>query len=410
MAGREIESFRRRVAAELHEDILPFWLEHCVDHEHGGFIGRMSNELSVDRQANKGLILNARLLWTFSTLCRSEIVGANDDSPLQLARRAYDYLEQHFWDDRFGGAFWQVDCRGALADDKKKIYGQAFYIYALSEYFLATGESAALERAQALFDLIEKHSCDMANGGYIETCNRDWTAAEDVRLSDKDLNEKKSMNNHLHLLEGYTNLYRAWPDPQVADELSGLIELFERHILDRDTSHFGHFFNERWEPRSDTYTFGHDIEGSWLLCEAAEVLGRPELVEKTGRLAVDIAQAVYEQGLDSDGGLFYEGKAGRVIDTNKEWWPQAEAVVGFLNACQLSGRAHFFEAALRCWEFIERAIVDHMHGEWFWRVDRNGTPDRNEPKVSEWKGPYHNTRACLETIRRLDAVAQGKDR
>jgi len=410
MVGREIENFRQRVARELYEDILPFWLKHSVDHEHGGFIGRMSNELLIDHQAKKGLILNARLLWTFSTLCRSEVVGANDDSLLQLARRAYDYLEMHFWDYRFGGAFWQVDCRGALADDKKKIYGQAFTVYALSEYFLATGESAALERAQTLFDLIENHSCDMANGGYIETCNRDWRAAEDVRLSDKDMNEKKSMNNHLHVLEGYTNLCRAWPDPRLADRLRSLIDLFERHILDRNTCHFGHFFNERWEKRSDTYTFGHDIEGSWLLCEAADILGRPEVIQRIGRLAVDIAQAVYEQGLDSDGGLFYEGKAGRVIDTNKEWWPQAEAVVGFLNAYQLSSREHFFEAALRCWEFIERAIVDHTHGEWFWRVDQNRMPDCNEPKVSEWKGPYHNTRACLETIRRLDAITQEGDR
>ncbi len=405
MTGAEIDSFRRRVATELRENILPFWLEHSVDYEHGGFIGQMSNELSVDHQAHKGLILNARLLWTFSALCRSE----GSDLYLELARRAYDYLAAHLWDNRFGGGFWQVDCHGVLVDDKKKIYGQAFCIYALSEYFLATGESAALERAKELFDLIERHSNDAAHGGYIETCNRDWTMADDVRLSDKDMNEKKSMNNHLHVLEGYTNLYRVWPDPQVADELSGLIDLFERHILNRDTFHFGHFFNEQWEPRSDTYTFGHDIEGSWLLCEAAEVLGRSELIEKVRQITIEIAQAVYEQGLDADGGLFYEGRAGEVIDTNKEWWPQAEAVVGFLNAYQLSGREHFLQAAVNCWGFIERAIVDHTHGEWFWRVDRNGTPDRSEPKISEWKSPYHNTRACLETIRRLDAIVQGGD-
>jgi mannobiose 2-epimerase len=404
MTGTEIESFRNRVVAELRGNILPFWLEHSVDHRHGGFIGRMSNELSIDRQAHKGLILNARLLWTFSALSRSE----GPEPYLELARRAYDYLSAHFWDDRFGGAFWQVDCHGVLVDDKKKIYGQAFCIYALSEYFLATGEPIALRRARELFDLIERHSNDAAHGGYIETCNRDWTAADDVRLSDKDMNEKKSMNNHLHVLEGYTNLYRVWPDPQVADELSGLIDLFERQILNRDTFHFGHFFNERWELRSDTYTFGHDIEGSWLLCEAAEVLGRAERIEKVNSVAVDIAQAVYEQGLDSDGGLFYEARAGEVIDTNKEWWPQAEAVVGFLNACQLSGREHFFQATAACWGFIERSIVDRTHGEWFWRVDQNGTPDRNEPKISEWKSPYHNTRACLETIRRLGAVGAGR--
>jgi mannobiose 2-epimerase len=292
-------------------------------------------------------------------------------------------------------------------DDKKKIYGQAFYVYALSEYYFATQDTAALERARTLFGLIERHSYDATYGGYFETCNRDWSIAEDARLSDKDMNEKKSMNNHLHLLEGYTNLCRVWRDPSVEKALTDLIDIFDRHILDSSTSHFGHFFDETWQPRSDTYTFGHDIEGSWLLCEAAEVLGRPQQIEAVAETALRIAEVVWEQGLDADGGLFYEGKDGEVVDANKEWWPQAEAVVGFLNAYQLSHEERFFEAARACWRFIERYIVDHADGEWFWRVDRDGKPDVDEPKLSPWKSPYHNTRACLEAIRRLAAMGQG---
>lgn len=403
MGSPEIDTFERRVRDELYGDIIPFWLTHAVDDECGGFIGRMSNDLTVDRTADKGLILNARLLWTFSALSRFE----PDAKYLELARRAYDYLDEQFWDGRLGGAFWCVDHRAQLADDKKKIYGQAFYVYALSEYYLATQHAAALERAQELFGLIERHSHDGAHGGYLETCNRDWSVAEDVRLSDKDMNEKKSMNNHLHLLEGYTNLCRVWRHEDVERKLTELIDVFQRHILDADTSHFGHFFDESWHLKSNTYTFGHDIEGSWLLCEAAHVLGRPKTVAAVVDSALKIAEAVREQGLDEDGGLFYEGKAGDVIDTNKEWWPQAEAVVGFLNAYQLSGRHAFLEAAFSCWEFIERHVVDRTHGEWFWRVARDGTPDLREPKVSEWKSPYHNTRACLETIRRLKAIRQG---
>jgi len=403
MLREDIETFRRRVHDELHGDIIPFWLTHAVDHEQGGFIGRMSNDLTVDATAHKGLILNARLLWTFAALSRSEA----DARHLELARRAYDYLDEHFWDDRFGGAYWRLDHRGRLVDDKKKIYGQAFYVYALAEYYLAAGEAAALQRARALFELIEQHSCDNAHGGYFETCNRDWTLAEDARLSDKDMNEKKSMNNHLHVLESYTNLYRIWPHAAVESRLAGLIDIFEQHIVDADTLHFGAFFDETWTCKSDTYTFGHDIEGSWLLCEAAEVLGQAQRAAAVKDLAVKIAEAALEQGLDDDGGLFYEGKAGRVIDTNKEWWPQAEAVVGFLNAYQLSGRRSFFEAARQCWEFIERHVVDRRHGEWFWRVARDGTPDPHEPKVSEWKSPYHNTRTCLETMRRLTTLSKG---
>jgi mannobiose 2-epimerase len=403
MHPRDIETFRRRVDDELHGNIIPFWLTHAVDNEHGGFIGQMANDLVVDATAPKGLILNARLLWTFAALSRFQA----DAQYLELARRAYDYLDECFWDDRFGGACWRVDHRGRLADDKKKIYGQAFYVYALAEYYLVTEDAAALTRAQQMFELIEQHSHDNAHGGYFETCNRDWTLAEDARLSDKDMNEKKSMNNHLHLLESYTNLYRIWRDPAVEGKLAELIHVFDRYIVDRNALHFGHFFDERWQRKSDTYTFGHDIEGSWLLCEAADVLGRTQSTTNVKDLALRIAEAVLEEGFDNDGGLFYEGEAGRVIDTNKEWWPQAEAVVGFLNAYQLSGRRRFFEAARDCWEFIERCIVDRTHGEWFWRVSRDGTPDPHEPKVSEWKSPYHNTRTCLETMRRLATLSKG---
>ena len=402
MRRADVETFERRVRDELYGNILPFWLTRAVDGEYGGFIGQMSNDLRVAKTAHKGLILNARLLWTFAALHRFEPNAAY----LDLARRAYDYLAKHFWDEQRGGAFWSVDHRGRLADDKKKIYGQAFYVYALSEYYLATQDKTALERAQILFGLIEQHSHDATYGGYFETCNRDWSIAEDARLSDKDMNEKKSMNNHLHVLEGYTNLCRVWRDPGVEKALAGLIEVFDRHILHAGTFHFGHFFDEGWQPKSDTHTFGHDIEGSWLLCEAADVLERPQQIKAVAETALRIAEVVVEQGLDADGGLFYEGKDGKVVDANKEWWPQAEAVVGFLNAYQLSHQERFFEAARACWGFIERYIVDHTNGGWFWRVDRDGKPDPNEPKVSPWKSPYHNTRACLETIRRLAIIAR----
>jgi len=404
MPGSDLKAFERRLRDELFDNVVPFWLKHVVDEKHGGFIGRMSNELVVDERAPKGLILNARLLWTFAALYRFE----SDPRFLELAQRACDYLDQHFWDEQCGGVFWCVDHRGELLDDKKKIYGQAFYLYALSEFHLATGDAGALARASELFELIERHSHDDVHGGYFETCNRDWTIAQDARLSDKDMNEQKSMNNHLHVLEGYTNLCRVRRDPEIRDRLTELIDLFDRHILDHAASHFGHFFDETWRPRSDTYTFGHDIEGSWLLCEAAEVLDDAALSERVSATALRIADVVRTEGLDDDGGLFYEGRAGAVIDTNKEWWPQAEAVVGFLNAYQLSGRDDFLQAARDCWGFIERCIVDQKHGEWFWRVARDGTPDSHEPKVSEWKSPYHNTRACIETILRLRYIDKGE--
>jgi len=290
-----------------------------------------------------------------------------------------------------------------VRDDKKKVYGEAFCLYALAEYHRAFHEPQALEQAVRVFDLIEAHARDEHYGGYFEVMSRDWLPCEDMRLSDKDMNEKKSMNNHLHVLEGYTNLLRVWPQPRLADRLRELIDLFRQHILNAEQTHLQHFFDETWTPRSDSYTFGHDIEGSWLLCEAAEALGDHRLREEVETAAVRMARAVLDGGLDSDGGLFYEGREGRIVNPNKEWWPQAEAVVGFLNAWQLTGDNAFRQAAVRCWQFIQERVVDHEHGEWFWCIRPDGTPDPAQPKVSAWKCPYHNGRCCLEMIRRLAA-------
>jgi mannobiose 2-epimerase len=223
------------------------------------------------------------------------------------------------------------------------------------------------------------------------------------------MNEKKSMNNHLHVLEAYTNLYRAWPEPRVAERLRELIQLFEQRILDARTQHLHHFFDETWRVRSDTYTFGHDIEGTWLLCEAAEVLGDAALLKRVQAVALRMAQVALREGVGADGALGYEGKSGKVIDPGREGWPQAEAVIGFLNAFQLSHDAKFLEAARHTWGFIERHLVDRVHGEWFWRITPEGRVDPTLPKVSEWKGPYHGSRMCLETLRRLRAISAGKE-
>jgi len=400
MPPRSLQSFAEAVRRELNEHLLPFWLDRAVDEAHGGFIGRMAHDGTVDPQAPKGLILNARLLWTFSATYRVN----RDPRCWDMAERAVDYFKDYFWDTTHGGAFWLLDREGHVLDDKKKIYGQAFSIYALAEHYQAFGAGSALQHAQQLFNLIEIHSRDRKNGGYIEVCNRDWSPAEDSRLSDKDMDAQKSMNNHLHLLEAYTNLYRVWPDGTLRERLAELVDLFERRIVDPSTGHLQHFFDTAWKPQSTDYTFGHDIEASWLLCEAVEVLDNAELTAPAQRLALRLAQATLAEGLDEDGGLYYAGQAGEVTDPNREWWPQAEAVVGFLNAYALSSDKALLDAAQKAWDYVEQYFIDRQHGEWFWRVRPDGTPDPNEPKVSEWKSPYHNVRACLEVLRRLTQI------
>lgn len=396
LSDRQLAARARR---ELLEDILPFWRTRTRDERRGGFIGQMSNDLHVQADAPKGLILNARLLWTFCAVYRY----THDERDRALAQRAWKYLTGYFRDEQHGGYFWELDPSGAVLDGKKKVYGQAFCIYALAEYYRTFRSEKALKQAIDVFHHIESHARDGEHKGYLEVLSRDWQPCEDMRLSEKDMDEKKSMNNHLHVLEAYANLLRVWPEPLLADRLRELIDLFRRHILNAEGTHFQHFFDETWAPKSDSYTFGHDIEGSWLLCEAAEVLGDPRLVAEVRAAAVKIARAVLEEGLDTDGSLFYEARRGRITNRNKEWWPQAEAVIGFYNAWQLTGDPPFRRAAVRCWRFIEQRIVDHEHGEWFWCARPDGTHDPSQPKVSAWKGPYHNSRCCLEIIHRTQA-------
>ena len=398
----ERDKFATQVSEHLFGFYLPFWCGPALDRENGGWIAWLTNDLKPDRSQPKGLIVNCRILWAFSAVhqVRPDPVYA------EMAYRAYDVVMNQFWDAQYGGAYWRLNEKGKVVDESKKIYGQAFYIYALTEFYRAFGGPAALERAKILFELIERHAHDGKFGGYIEVCNRDWSeAGAEARLTDKDMNEKKSMNNHLHVLEAYTNLYRVWPEPRVAARLRELLDLFLTHILDAQTKHLHHFFNEHWQVRSDSYTFGHDIESSWLICEAAEVLHDDKLLEKIRVVALEMAAAVSNEGFSTDDGLCYEGRAGKIINFGRECWPQAEALVGFLNSFEISGQEKYFTAAWRIWNYIGHNLVDHIHGEWFWRINPDGRPDSKLPKVSEWKGPYHATRACLETLRRLQMIS-----
>jgi mannobiose 2-epimerase len=396
-----VQKLRERVELELRGDILPFWLKYAVDDEYGGFRGQIANDLTIDPLAHKGLILNARILWTFAKAYK--VYG--EEVYLRTARRAYEYLRQFFWDAEFGGVYWMVDHLGNPVETKKRIYGQAFTVYALAEYAAASSEKEPLEKAIALHRMIEDVSHDGDNGGYFETYERDWKLAGEQRLSEVDMDEKKSMNTHLHLLEAYANLLRMWNDDTLRKRLRELLRIFLDQIIDPETHHFRMFFDEEWHDRLDRFSYGHDIEGSWLICEAAEVLGDRAILEETRTAALSMAQVVYEQALDEDGGLFYEGRGKEIIDTDKQWWPQAEAVVGFRNAYEISGKEYFLKASEKSWDFIEKYIVDRRHGEWYWLVSRDGMPSNDKYKVDPWKCPYHNSRMCFEVMERLDKLA-----
>jgi cellobiose epimerase len=389
---------RQQVERELTGNILPFWMTHVVDEVNGGFYGAVTNDLQIHNDVPRSAILCARILWTFATAFRT----LGKEEYLAMAQRAYDYLTNVFWDEVYGGVYWHVDFKGRPVLDRKHHYAQAFAIYGLAEYYRATREPKSLTLAQTLFDLLEEHAYDETHGGYIEGSSREWGTLTNMSLSPRDINCRKSMNTMLHILEAYTNLLRVWEDAHLKTQHKALLEAFQQHIVNRQTGHFKLFFDDQWHSLSEHVSFGHDIEGSWLLWEAAQAQDEPTLSAQVRETAVNMADAVHRDGLDDDGSLFYEAGPQGLVDANKEWWPQAEAIVGFYNAYQLSGRAYFAQAAHRCWTYIQAKMVDRTHGGWFKKLHQDGTPDVSSYKVDPWKCPYHHSRACFEMLGRLD--------
>ena len=387
-------SFLPEIREEL-DTILQWWATRMADDEYGGFYGRIDGKGILHPQADKGAVLNARILWTFSAAAR--LTG--NAHYKTVADRAYQYFSRHFTDPQEGGVFWMLNYLGEPLHTKKQIYAQAFAIYALSEYFLLTGAPQALQSALEVFWLVERYSRDPKQGGYFEAFSRDWQPLGDLRLSEKDANAAKTMNTHLHVLEAFTNLYRAFPNDAVKAPLHNLVECFLDKFIDPETHHLRLFFDKNWNLQPGPTSFGHDIECSWLLVEAAEALGDKNLLQKTSHTALAMAEATLLEGLDTDGALFNEKKADGCMDTDKHWWPQAEAVVGFYHAWQRSGDKKFLEASFGCWDFIKRFLKDPEAGEWHWRTDRTGVPILYEDKAGPWKCPYHNGRMAMEVMR-----------
>jgi mannobiose 2-epimerase len=394
-----LHAYSARVEAELKNDILPFWLQHTRDRQRGGFYGEISNDLAVKKDAPRGALLTSRILWTFSAAYRRY----QDPAYLEMARWAYDDLLARFWDQKQGGLFWSITADGKPLDTRKLIYGQAFGIYALSEYHRATGDRAPLDRAIALYRTVESRSHDHAHRGYFEDFTREWKRLSNSPRSLVSTLGPKSQNTHLHVMEAYANLLRVWPDPELRGNLHDLVDVMLTRILNPANHHLRLFLGDDWTPRSDGISYGHDIEFSWLLPETAEVLGDRDLIARTRTVAVEVAQATLAEGVDADGGLLSEAGPTGLTNTNKEWWQQAEAVTGFFNAYQLSGDSRFLQASMHGWDFIATHVVDQTHGEWYNLLARNGTV-LSRDKVSLWKCPYHDGRACMELLSRLDAI------
>ena len=384
----------QEIKAELTGHILPFW-KGLRDDENGGFIGQVDFDLTRHPEADKGCILNSRILWFFSecyiTLRENDLLDYADHAYCMLCRMT---------DEKNGGVYWALHADGAVADGTKHTYNQAFAIYALSAYYRATGKQEAMDRARALFQVIERRCCD--EGGYLEAFTADWQPESNEKLSENGVMAGRTMNTLLHVMEGYTGLYEASRDAAVGERLAYILDLLETKIYNPEKRRQEVFFDREYHSLIDLHSFGHDIETSWLADHTLDVLGDEALTARIRPLLLAMADHTYHAAF-TDHGFANESENG-VVNTRRIWWVQAEALLGFLNAWQHTGEERYREAVRTQWRYIRDVLSDHRPGgEWYWYISEDGIPGE-EPIVEPWKCPYHNGRMALEVIRRQPAI------
>lgn len=380
-----------------HSRILHYWIDNMQDSSHGGFYGERDSKGNLVPDAPKGAILNGRMLWSFS----SGYNAFHLPEYKKAADRLFDYIAEYFYDKKNGGFFWSLNADGSPLDTKKQAYAEGFIIYGLSEYYRATKNQRALDMAVETYHLIEKYFRDIKDGGYIEALAADWTPMADVRLSEKDENTPKSMNTHLHIIEPYVNLYRANPTPELRNSICHLLDIFTNRIIDATTGRFKLFFDMDWTNKANIDSYGHDIEGAWLLYEAAEVIADEEWMSRLRPIAKRLVDITLEEGLDRGSSIFYEKVDGH-LDTDKHWWPQAEAMCGLADTWRLTGEQKYLDTLYSVWDFIKSHLsAPRAKGEWIWRVNKDGQDVYDDCLAGFWKCPYHNSRAMLEVMHRL---------
>ena len=380
---------REEIKNHLEQKILPFWMS-LKDDAFGGFYGYMDENLILEKNADKGCILNSRILWTFSTAAKE--LGREDLR--QYADHAMAFF-RNFEDPVNGGVYWSVTFDGKPADTTKHTYCQAFAVYGLAAYYRLTGSREALDKAMDLFHIIESRCKD--EDGYLEALKADFSPESNEKLSENGVMASRTMNTLLHVVEAYTELYRACPDGQVmVAAVEGLTQFLAR-IYNPEKRRLEVFFDLDFRPLLDMQSYGHDIEGSWLIWDSVETFIHPDGREYWRKMCLDLLESTTERAF-TDHGLHYEIVDGKV-NTIRAWWPQAEAMLGFAFGWQMTGDTEWLKRMRTQWEYILRAITDPREGsEWFNEIHEDGT-SVHKPVVEEWKCPYHNGRMCLRLMK-----------
>lgn len=370
------------------EVILPYW-KKLIDAEYGGFYGLVDFDLHVEKNADKGVILNSRILYFFArTLELYQEVELK-----RYADHAYQFLIDKCLDKENGGVYWMLSFDGSVKEDMKHTYNQAFAIYALSQYAKATESKEALSLAMDIFYLIETKCVD--KNGYVEAFTKEWEKIDNEKLSENGLLAEKTMNTLLHLLEAYTLLYEVSRNEEVGRKLKQILDRFYTQVWNKQAGHLEVFFDCDMKSIANLYSYGHDIEASWLIDRAYEVLEIQVPDAYTTAMAEHVYQSAYK-----DKNVWNECFNG-VIDKTKVWWVQAEAMVGFANVFAKTNDPKYIEATKDIWSYILLHFVDPRdNSEWFWDLDENDTPSSKKPLTEPWKCPYHNGRMCLELLER----------
>jgi mannobiose 2-epimerase len=391
----------------LNDNIASFWYSRSLDRTNGGYTMNFGPDGRLQGDGTKMIVSQARTVWLFSRLARA---GYGRDRYLEAADIGYRFLREKMWDSKNGGFYWEVDATGdKKLKPRKHLYGQAFALYAMSEFYLASGRKDVLDFSVKFFNLLEAKSHDKTYGGYVEFFNEDWTPVPEGESSymsaDADL---KLMNTHLHLLEAMTTFYRASNLPVARERLLELINIESNTVIRKTLGACTDKYDRDWTPRLEgdysRVSYGHDIENIWLLidaCDAAGISNHP---------FVDLYRTLFDYslqyGYDQDMGGFYDsGLFNQPADRrSKVWWVQTEAIVSALTMNHLTQAPEYLGVFEKTSEFIEKKMVDWETGEWHAEITPDGTPRGD--KASAWKAGYHNGRSMIEC---LQILKQWKD-
>jgi cellobiose epimerase len=399
-AAVELGASRALLERILTENIVPFWYPQTLDRESGGY--RLNHDSSGKwlGPAHRFLVTQARQVWFFARLARSPYGKAEH---LEAARHGFVFLRDHMWDAEHGGFFWEVDATGSQPTmPLKHLYGQAFALYALSEYASVSHDAEAEALARKLFGILESRAHDARYGGYRELFDRDWGPAPAVPsymgVGDADT---KLMNTHLHLMEALTTYYRLTKDPVARERLRELLEIETSTVVRKNVAACTDEYGPDWTPRrAERVSYGHDIENVWLVMDAVDALGLPQAPYADLYRALDDDALTY--GFDRERGGFYSsGLLGQPADRKeKVWWTQAEGLVSMLSMARLTGEARYRQAFRKTLAWVDKNQVDWKNGDWQETILEDGSV--RGLKAYAWKGAYHNGRSMLRCLELLD--------